>query len=161
MRRIAIALVCSLVLAGGLPTGTGAAWASSRAARSDAPTPTSPGIQADGNLYVYEHAYWGGRWCANDGNENDYRFAYCSNNRLGLNYFNDIVSSVWNNGYYLPGLDSVIFHRDINYIGASMCITRGDYWADLSSFAHLWSDHIIPNDSISSHYWGALIGCGK
>jgi peptidase inhibitor family I36 len=113
----------------------------------------------DGNLYAYEDSWFSGDHCAWNYDHSDWRYVEwalpqhrgdCSWIGSSLNSdFNDEASSLFNNGY----TNDVRLFRDIHYGGPSLCLRRGERWADLSLGYERFSDGSFANDQISSHYW--------
>lgn len=100
----------------------------------------APAQAADGNFYAREHINQGGRQCYWWGDDQDYRF----NSGSGCNSnFNDLTSSVHNNGYNNEYPDVLLF-KDIGFQGASVCVPNGAVWNSMPSG---W------NDAVSSHKW--------
>ncbi len=100
-------------------------------------------MDPDGLLWAYSDANFSGRSCSWGGDSAGW--SSCG--------FNDVASSVRNNGY-TGQYDAVRFFKDGNYSGPSMCLSRGDSWSNLAN--QRWSDGSNANDSISSHFWTHL-----
>ncbi|MEK8103943.1 hypothetical protein NKG94_00460 [Micromonospora sp. M12] len=61
---------------------------------------------------------------------------------------------MWNNGVYFDGADSVRMHTGTFHTGGSMCLSRGDSWADFTLGWQVFNDGTAADNQISSHYWG-------
>lgn len=113
----------------------------------------------DGYFYAFEHANFTGRWCAWDGYAKNWinPGGAGTGGKWSCNHndeFNDVATSVWNNGYYTPPVSSVWMFRDTFYGGGAwMCIDAGDYWADFTLGIERFSDGGPADNAISSHYW--------
>ncbi|MBG6065313.1 hypothetical protein [Micromonospora ureilytica] len=133
-----------------------------RAERVDLPRSTPQdgaraAAAADGYFYAYEHAYWGGRWCAWAGNASNWvnpgGAATTGQWDCGGDYsFDNIATSVWNNGVY-HDYDAVRMRTGAFLTGGSMCLSRGDYWADFTLGYQAFDDGTPADNQISSHYW--------
>ncbi|MEJ3748259.1 hypothetical protein WEI85_33860 [Actinomycetes bacterium KLBMP 9797] len=158
----------------GAPAATAAPMASADpgdarpAVRADVPyrTPladTGPSqlaaADANGYFYAYEHAHFTGRWCAWEGYAKNWGNpgGAGTGGQWGCNHddgFDNIATSVWNNGYYTPPVSAVWMFRDTFYGGGAwMCLDAGDYWADFTLGWERFSDGGAADNAISSHYW--------
>ncbi|MEV5768236.1 hypothetical protein AB0L34_27190, partial [Micromonospora sp. NPDC052213] len=114
---------------------------------------------ANGYFYAYEHAWFEGKWCAWDGTAKNWGNPGGAGTGgkwgCGGDYgFDNIATSVWNNGFYFPGADAVNMHVETFYLGGRMCLDRGDYWADFTLGLEVFNDGTAADNQISSHYWG-------
>lgn len=136
-------------------------------AGATAPAPRVPNevstAAADGYFYAYEDRFFEGEYCRWDGDHSNYVYAdwLMPSDGQCWDYFidpemNDAVSSVWNNGYG-GSYDAVRMYKHANYGSPWMCLSQGDYWADLDLGYERFSDGTFANDQISSHRW--VDGC--
>ncbi|MCG5468205.1 hypothetical protein LADH09A_002064 [Micromonospora sp. LAH09] len=134
-----------------------------RAERVDLPRRTPAdgartAAEGNGYFYAYEHAYWGGGWCAWAGNAKNWINPGGAGTSgqwgCGGNYgFDNIATSVWNNGVR-HNYDAVRMHVGTFHSGGSMCLSRGDSWADFTLGWQVFNDGTAADNQISSHYWG-------
>jgi Peptidase inhibitor family I36 len=157
MRKL---LVCMAILLGLMMVGAPQAMAKST------PAPTAPGsgkvvtpAAPDGYFYAYEDAYFDGEWCRWEGDHTNWVYAdwLMPSDGQCWDYFidpdmNDEVSSVWNNGF-AGSYDGVKMYKHADYGDPWMCLSEGDYWADLGLGWERFSDGTHANDQISSHRW--------
>ncbi|MEW9552582.1 hypothetical protein [Nonomuraea sp. NPDC050783] len=105
----------------------------------------------DGNFWVYEHPYRGGRGC---GYPDDWS-NYASSGPCGN--MDNIASSVYNQGY-LDYYDDVVMWSEAYSRGVYMCLGHGDYWQDFTLGRERFSDGSLPDNRLSSHYWTTTCG---
>ncbi|MGC4812736.1 hypothetical protein ACLQ29_19610 [Micromonospora sp. DT228] len=126
--------------------------------RAPADNARTAAATGNGYFYAYEHAYWGGGWCAWAGNAKNWINPGGAGTSgqwgCGGDYgFDNIATSVWNNGVQHT-YDSVRMHVGTFYSGGSMCLSRGDSWADFTLGWQVFNDGTAADNQISSHYWG-------
>jgi hypothetical protein len=107
---------------------------------------------ADGNVYAYEHANFGGARCAWSGNSSDWSSCGMRNR----------ASSLRNNGYP-GGNDDVNFYWGTGHTGAWDCLGVGDAWSNLANQRFIYRPGLpgygeSTNDNISSHKWVSYCG---
>lgn len=88
-----------------------------------------------------------GQWAGDNPNWLDFAESSCASHT-----WNDCASSIYNHG---TSGDSVEVYQNVNYGGASACISDNTAYADLADYVYPGTD-ISMNDSISSNYWNTL-----
>ncbi|MGK5521631.1 hypothetical protein ACSNN9_20075 [Micromonospora sp. URMC 107] len=129
------------------------------AGRAGSTAGSTSAAEADGWFYAYEHANFQGKWCAWEGTEKNWGNAggggtggrWDCGGYYGLD---NMATSVWNNGFYVPEVSAVHMHVETFYRGGRMCLDHGDYWQDFTLGWEVFNDGTPADNEISSHYWG-------
>lgn len=67
--------------------------------------------------------------------------------------FDNIASSVWNNGYPTAYSTVKLLKHANTTPNPTMCLDAGDYWGNLDLGYEIFSDGTKSNDQISAHRW--------